>query len=87
MDLSSTAYNIPQMVPLGDVTKEKLEIAVRKLIDRHESFSTSFEVIDDEPMQKICDEVSFAVEYYETTDASEIDNIFNQFIKPFNLTA
>jgi len=85
MDLSSTAYNIPQMVQIGEVTKEELERAVSRLIERHESFRTSFEVVNDEPMQKIHDEVAFEVESYAVSDTAEIDRIFKQFIRPFDL--
>jgi non-ribosomal peptide synthetase component F len=66
MDLDNTCYNTTQIFILGeDIGKRKLEATFRKLILRHESLRTSFEMIDDEPFQKIHQEVEFSIKYYD----------------------
>ncbi len=79
MDDRSTTYNMPQVVPLGnDIDKEKLEQTLKRLILRHESFRTCFEMVNGEPVQKVQPEVSFAIEDYGGGDAG-------YFIRPFDL--
>ncbi|MCP5048441.1 MAG: amino acid adenylation domain-containing protein, partial [bacterium] len=63
MDLKSTGYNMPFVLPLGkNVEKERLENTFKQLIQRHESLRTSFETIHDEPVQRVRDEVDFEME-------------------------
>ncbi|MCP4155326.1 MAG: hypothetical protein GY757_46805, partial [bacterium] len=46
MDLQRTTYNMPGTIPLPpEVTVDKLEETIRKLIQRHESLRTSFHMI------------------------------------------
>ncbi|MCX6584831.1 MAG: amino acid adenylation domain-containing protein [Candidatus Aminicenantes bacterium] len=79
IDPGSTVYNIPLMLPLeGKVDIEKLEVASRGLIIRHESLRTSFHIIGDEPVQRIHDEVEFKIEIL----GAGIDF----FIRPFDLS-
>ena len=63
-DLDSTTYNMPRvlMVP-GELDIEKLEKSFIKLIERHESLRTSFEMINEEAVQKISETVDFEIEY------------------------
>jgi tyrocidine synthetase-3 len=57
-------YNIPSLWRLdGDEIRSKLENTFLKLIMRHESLRTSFHIVNDEPVQKIHDEVEFEIEY------------------------
>jgi len=64
MGANSTAYNLPMEVMLtGGLDKEKSEWTFRKLIARHESLRTSFEMLDDEPVQRIHEKVEFGIEY------------------------
>jgi amino acid adenylation domain-containing protein len=66
MEFESTRYNMPYIVPLEDTfDKERLKDTFRKLIKRHESFRTSFHAVNDQPVQKIHNEVDFTVEYYD----------------------
>ena len=84
-----TNYNIPSvMIIEGRLEKNKVEESFRKLIERHEAFRTSFELIDDEIMQKIHDEAEFNLEYEEVNEASEdtVKAIVGDFIKPFDLS-
>ncbi|HLP58279.1 MAG TPA: amino acid adenylation domain-containing protein, partial [Candidatus Deferrimicrobium sp.] len=63
MEPDSVAYNLPLIISLpGGIHIEKLEEASRKLIKRHDSLRTSFHVINDEPVQRIHDNVAFEIE-------------------------
>ncbi|MCP5106915.1 MAG: AMP-binding protein, partial [bacterium] len=55
-------YNIPALFELeGAPDANRLETAFKRLIARHESFRTSFHMIDDQPVQKIHDHVDFRI--------------------------
>jgi acyl carrier protein len=65
-DLKSTLYNMPLFLILkGELEINHLSEAFGKLIQRHESLRTSFEIIEEEPVQKIHQEVKFEVQYYD----------------------
>ncbi|HYE53804.1 MAG TPA: amino acid adenylation domain-containing protein, partial [Chitinophagaceae bacterium] len=77
LDRSSLAYNMPMTVKLqGLIDKEKISNIFSKLVQRHESLRTSFEVVNGEPVQKIAAHVDFVVEPCSTTGG---------FVRPFNL--
>jgi fengycin family lipopeptide synthetase D len=83
-----TNYNIPSVMLLeGRLVRSKLEECFKKLVERHEAFRTSFELVNDEIMQRIHKAVEFKVEYEEIdTDSEElIKSEAKKFIKPFNL--
>ncbi|NIM11547.1 MAG: amino acid adenylation domain-containing protein [Candidatus Aminicenantes bacterium] len=83
MELESTRYNMPYRFPFeGAIDKERLENTFKRLIERHESFRTSFHMIDDQPVQKIhaADEVAFEIEFYDLTTGGMAD-------RPFDLSA
>ncbi|ADL52202.1 amino acid adenylation domain protein [Clostridium cellulovorans 743B] len=78
-------YNMPGALVLeGSLDIEHLENSFRKLIDRHEALRTSFLFVNDEPRQKIHEEVTFNLNC-EQCDEKDIDAIINDFIRPFNL--
>jgi len=60
-------------------------MAFKKLIERHESFRTSFEMINMEPVQRIHDQVSFEIEYYNEIQPDETRQILKKFVRPFDL--
>ncbi|MGE5341852.1 MAG: amino acid adenylation domain-containing protein [Candidatus Omnitrophota bacterium] len=69
MDKDSTAYHIfSAWVILGDPDKRRIETAVKKLIQRHDSLRTSFHLIHDEPVQRIHGAVEFELNYLATED-------------------
>jgi amino acid adenylation domain-containing protein len=83
----TTAYNMPMPMlassPVDsglDRIKTKVESVLKQLISRHESFRTSFEVVDGRPVQRIHDKVDFAIEYDELATGD------NSFIRPFDLS-
>ncbi len=68
IELDSTVYNVPQSVVLeGELDLHRPEKTFKKLIKRHESLRTSFEMINEKPVQIIHDhdEVDFGIEYYD----------------------
>nr|WP_083858705.1 non-ribosomal peptide synthetase [Paenibacillus sp. OSY-SE] len=79
------SYNMPNMLLLeGALDRERFEAAFRKLIARHESFRTGFEMINGEPMQRIYENVDFAVEYMQASD-KEAEARLRQFVRAFKL--
>ncbi|MEQ9404347.1 MAG: amino acid adenylation domain-containing protein [Cyclobacteriaceae bacterium] len=85
LDKLSLAYNMPQIVEFeGEVDKDKLEKAFKRLIFRHESLRTSFEVVRNEVYQKISDGFEFEIEYHES-DELEAEVLVSEFIRPFDL--
>ncbi len=85
-DSTSIAYNMPNAVEIdGELDKDKLKECVIRLIERHESFRTSFELLNGVPVQKINKDVVFEIEHGET-NANDIDELIKTFIKPFDLS-
>ncbi|HLP57773.1 MAG TPA: amino acid adenylation domain-containing protein, partial [Candidatus Deferrimicrobium sp.] len=84
MDPLSVSYNVTQLWRLeGQLDSQSLESAFRKSIDRHESLRTSFAIINEEPVQRIHDEVAFNIEILGVREpASGISD----FIRPFELS-
>jgi amino acid adenylation domain-containing protein/non-ribosomal peptide synthase protein (TIGR01720 family) len=65
IDENSTGYNVPQIVSLeGDLQIERLEESFNKLIKRHESLRTSFDMIAGQPVQRIHEHVDFKITHY-----------------------
>ncbi|UCH97545.1 MAG: AMP-binding protein, partial [Candidatus Aminicenantes bacterium] len=96
VEFASTGYNIPAVYQLAEEPdRSRLEEAFRRLIQRHENFRTSFIMVDDEPMQKIHDEVKFEIEYFDlaTEDTENPEgthhsafSIQHSFVRPFDLS-
>ena len=82
---AGTAYNIPMLLEFnGTLDRVRLEKTIDMLVERHEAFRTSFDLIDGEVVQKIHNSVSYRKEY-AVVRQSEIDNIVHDCIQPFNL--
>jgi tyrocidine synthetase-3 len=76
----------------GNINRNRLEDTFKKLIRRHESFRTSFEMKDDEPCQRVHPGVKFTIEYFDLTAGSRDHNredgakeILERFLRPFVL--
>nr|WP_267879669.1 condensation domain-containing protein [Caldalkalibacillus mannanilyticus] len=68
------SYNMPShMILKGSLDRERLEEAFRKLIVRHETLRTKFEMVGGEPVQKILSEVPFHVEYLQASEEEAED--------------
>ncbi|MCP5046407.1 MAG: amino acid adenylation domain-containing protein, partial [bacterium] len=68
MEAAHIGYNIPQTMPLAladtaDIDPRRLEETFKRLIARHESLRTSFHMVNDEPVQKVHDDVEFEIEF------------------------
>ncbi|WP_207706265.1 non-ribosomal peptide synthetase [Clostridium sp. HBUAS56017] len=82
-----TNYNVPDaMLLVGKLDKERLNETFKKLIIRHKSLRTSFEILDGEVVQKIWENVEFNIENYEVKDESEVEAIISSFVRLFNLS-
>ena len=81
-----TSYNMPGVLVIeGDLNLEQLEHACRGLLSRHEALRTSFEMINEEFIQRVHNQVEFAIQY-QKADESQIDSIVKDFIQPFDLS-
>ncbi|PGK35674.1 non-ribosomal peptide synthetase, partial [Bacillus anthracis] len=85
-------YNMPSMLLFKeDIDVKRVESIFRKLLKRHESLRTSFEWIEEEPIQKIEDYNTFVLEYEELHEMKEpqsyvVKQMLEKFIRPFDLT-
>lgn len=81
------AYNMPfGFIFEGQLDILQLEKSVKEMIERHESFRTSFAVIDDKPVQIINNTIDFKIKYIEIDNDTAFENILDNFIRPFDLS-
>lgn len=86
MEEESVVYNVQNLVRLeGGFSLRKLEETFKTLIARHESFRTSFHVIDETPVQKIHETVDFALEEFPLTPYRQFLPLISHFVRPFDL--
>ncbi|MCU0288829.1 MAG: amino acid adenylation domain-containing protein, partial [Acidobacteria bacterium] len=89
IDQESVRYNMPSFSVLsGEIDKNKFENIFKHLIIRHESLRTSFHIINEDPVQRIHNEVEFEIEYLATEATEEHghkQSILKNFIRPFDL--
>jgi amino acid adenylation domain-containing protein/non-ribosomal peptide synthase protein (TIGR01720 family) len=89
LEPANMSYNMPYFIAVeGDYDPEKFKDVFGLLIKRHESFRTSFEVLNGEPVQRIHEDVNFEIEYYElaTKNAKDHEEIIRNYIRPFSLS-
>jgi iturin family lipopeptide synthetase B len=80
------SYNMPGILTLeGRIDMDRLQTAFHRLIQRHESLRTGFEMIRGEPMQVIKQQVEFSIERYKAT-AEEVEELFRTFVRTFDLS-
>ena len=72
-------YNNPYILTVESVDSERLEMAVNKLIARHESLRTHFENRNNEIFQVINETVKFSLENLDSDNPTD-------FIRPFDLS-
>ncbi|WP_432400822.1 amino acid adenylation domain-containing protein [Wukongibacter sp. M2B1] len=86
MGAEDIEYNIAVAIDIeGELDKDKMGSIFRKLVKRHESFRTSFEMVDGQPVQRIHEDVDFDIEYI-TGAEDELDSIIKDNIKCFDLS-
>ena len=79
-------YNMPGIVEIeGKIDKTRIEDAFRKIVERHESLRTYFEMQDEKPVQKILKEAEFTLEYKEAKK-EELEGVVDEFVRPFDLS-
>ncbi len=66
MEPGNTGYNISQVIPFpGGIDPARMERAFVRLIRRHETLRTSFELLEGEPVQRVREDVDFKLERVE----------------------
>ena len=91
MDPTNLSYNNPIIFPYkSGVDQKKLKDTFTKLIARHESFRTSFEIIDVDLVQRVHRGIESDIELYNMDDNEEkyagLANIIEDFKRPFKLS-
>lgn len=82
----STTYNTPGGIFLnGDLDISKIENCIRILIQRHEALRSYFIIEKGLAVQKIKDDITFNLDV-EYADMENLDKIFTNFVKPFDLS-
>ncbi|MCU0284948.1 MAG: amino acid adenylation domain-containing protein [Acidobacteria bacterium] len=89
LEPANQSYNISFVLELeGVLDKEKLEQVFTLLIKRHESFRTSFELVEERPYQRIHRDVNFKLEYSCCSEEQKEELLgkkIKAFIRPFKL--
>jgi amino acid adenylation domain-containing protein len=80
-----TSYHTPVVFKIkGEIHKEKYENVINALILRHETLRTSFQLMDNEAVQRIHREVDFEIEEIPHL-GKDIKKIIKDFVRPFDL--
>lgn len=80
-----TSYNISSALLIeGELDLKRLESVFQVIVKRHESLRTSFQFVDNQLKQMIDEEIEFKLDY-EISESYDIENIMNNFVKPFDL--
>ncbi|NGT50294.1 amino acid adenylation domain-containing protein, partial [Clostridium perfringens] len=84
-----TSYNIPIFIELlGSVNINKIKSIFSKIVEIHEVFRTSFDMINGSVIQKIHTKVDFKVEFEKCINGNgiELEKLKKDFIKKFDLS-
>lgn len=85
LNRNSTVYNQPQAFILnGSLDREKISAIFHELIKHHEIFRTCIKLVNDSPVQYILEEVSFELEYFDSS-LEKSAAIISEFVRPFDL--
>lgn len=86
LDNNSTLYNISGGIVVDkNLNIKKLENCFNILIQRHEALRTHFEAKNDDIVQIVEKQINFELES-EDSNTSDLNSIFTDFIKPFDLS-
>lgn len=89
LDKESVTYNLSSATLIeGELDRERMAAAIRKLIDRHASLRTSFEMKDGDLIQLLNEVEVLPIEYSKARceTSEDFEFILKQFIKPFDLS-
>ncbi len=85
LDSKNLAYNLPQVINFEGVPdRERLDATLGKLIKRHGSLRTSFEMGESQPVQRVHKHIPFDPDYYEAGEGRAAA-IVEEFVRPFDL--
>ncbi|MEF2965786.1 amino acid adenylation domain-containing protein [Paenibacillus sp. M1] len=86
-DAESKRYNMPIALKMeGNIYIDKIEQAIIQLVKRHEALRTTFNWMNDEIVQIINEDVSFALDLLEIDDENNIEDRLSGFMKSFDLS-
>uniref|UniRef100_UPI000FD7A915 non-ribosomal peptide synthetase n=1 Tax=Paenibacillus kobensis TaxID=59841 RepID=UPI000FD7A915 len=87
-DGDGDVYNMPSVLEItGEIDPDRIRAVFLKLIDRHETLRTGFEIRDQEVVQRVYSEVSFEFEWIPWRPyKNEMLEAFHDFIRPFGLS-
>ncbi|TVX94714.1 non-ribosomal peptide synthetase, partial [Paenibacillus agilis] len=86
LDGAERSYNMSAALLLeGKLDRMRTEYAFRALIQRHETLRTGIEQVQGELVQRIYDEVEFAVDYFQASER-EVDQVVEAYYRSFDLT-
>ena len=85
---NSISYNIPGGIIFDKIPDiERLELCLNRLINRHESLRTYFEIVNKELIQKIENKINFKLNISDSIIKYEdLKKEFDNFVKPFDLS-
>ncbi|MEM9920529.1 MAG: amino acid adenylation domain-containing protein [Bacteroidota bacterium] len=87
LDRESTTFNIAGSFHIiGALDVQRLKKAVTALIERHEALRTSFHLQDGSIVQRINEVSEPDFEVLDASDERSVKEVFNDFIKPFDLS-
>ncbi|MBN2444754.1 MAG: AMP-binding protein, partial [Spirochaetales bacterium] len=80
------SYNISGAVIIsGQIDISEMESIFNAIINQHDILRTSFEIVAEEPKQKIHKSVDFRILALTNEDNAGFDEVIGKFIKPFDL--
>lgn len=86
LDDKSVLYNISGGVIINkELNIKKLESCFKKLITRHESLRTHFDIINNDIVQVIDDNIDFNLSL-EISSLDDLNKIYHDFVRPFDLS-
>nr|WP_277344895.1 non-ribosomal peptide synthetase [Paenibacillus thiaminolyticus] len=85
MEGGELSYNMPGVLEMeGALDRERLEEAFRQLIRHHETLRTGFELFGGAAVQRVHQDVEFAVEHVRVKE-EEANAHLREFMRPFDL--
>lgn len=90
LDKNNVAYNLPSVTLIdGPLDRQRVEKALEKLTQRHESLRTTFELRGNQPVQIVHSSVQIPIRYSEkaVSNDDDLNQLVHDFIEPFDLEA
>lgn len=82
----STLYNVPQRITItGDLDKERLGLALDRLVERHSCLRSNFIEQDGKLKQVVNEEFTF-IKDFSKASLKELNKLISNFVRPFNLS-